>query len=572
MLALLFIVCCVILGLGYVFYGRFIERRLDVHDGRTTPAHIVCDGVDYVPTANSVLFGHHFSSIAGAGPIVGPIIAGLAFGWGPALLWIVLGALFIGGTHDFTALVASIRHRARSVGELCRELLSPLAYYMFLIFIWFTLIYVLMVFLDLTALSYAPHVNPASATAQSQLRQGGAVATASMGYIVLAVLFGLCVYRFKVSVLKASLIFIPLVFAALWLGNLMPLCGERFPVLWGSPTNTWKAVLLIYCFVASVLPVWVLLQPRDYLSSFLLYSSLLAGGLGIVITGFHGTAPIQYPFFIAWSDAQLGFIFPALFVTVACGAVSGFHSIVASGTTSKQLKSESSARLIGYGSMLVEAVLAVIALATVMILSKGSSGQPVALFAQGFGRFVEILGVPPHMASTFALLAVSTFLLTTLDTCTRLSRFIFEEIFNIRGALARYIGTAATLLIPALTVFREIPGAGGVLMPVWKAIWPAFGATNQLMAALALLVVYTWLKQEGRKTVFVLIPMSFMCATSLTSLTKLTIQSLFYHGSWLVGAICLILDVLAVALIVDAFLNIRKPHPLPAQPVEFQTP
>lgn len=564
MIALLFIVCAAILASAYVIYGRYLEKQLGVHEGRVTPAHHMQDGVDYVPTATPILFGHHFSSIAGAGPIVGPVIASLAFGWFPALLWIVLGAIFIGGVHDFSSLIASVRHKARSVGEMCRDLLSPLAYYLFLIFIWLTMMYIQIVFLDLTATTFAPIAVSAAAateTAQLQVEQGGTVATASVLYVVLAFLFGLSIYRLKVPVRIGTLIFVPLVFAALWFGTRFPLSADRIPAFLGSAKNTWLAVLITYCFFASILPVWLLLQPRDYLSSFLLYSCLLGGTAGLVLSGATGHVAIQYPAFIAWTDPQFKFIYPALFVTIACGAVSGFHSIVASGTTSKQLSNEKSARLVGYGSMLVEAVLALLSLAAVMILLEKPAGQtPVAVFASGLGRFLAVFHVPSGLATTFGLLAVSTFLLTTLDTCTRLARFIFEEIFNISGLRARVLGTLASLAVPALVVFREIPGPGGKLMPAWQAIWPAFGATNQLMAALALLVVYAWLREEKKKSIYVLIPMVFMCVTTLSALVQLIISNLLGRGSLLVGGLSLVLGVLAVALIIDTFVNLRRRH------------
>ena len=561
MVALIFVGGCVFMGLAYVFYGRFLERELEVDDAKETPAHTLYDNMDYVPTATPILFGHHFSSIAGAGPIVGPVIAGLAFGWGPALLWILLGSVFIGGVHDFTSLIASIRHRGRSIGQLCKDLLNPFAYYLFLIFIWFTLMYVLIVFLDLTALSFAPvpvAAGPASDAIMLQARQGGAVATASIFYIVLAILFGLSIYKLKVHISVATVVFVSLVFAGLWFGNRFPLSAQNIPPFLGSVKNTWNLVLIVYCFGASILPVWILLQPRDYLSSFLLYSSLLGGAVGLVVSGFMGKVAINYPAFIMVNDPQLGFIFPTLFVTVACGAVSGFHSIVASGTTAKQLDRESSALKVGYGSMLVEGCLALLALAAVMMLTRKSSDQPVAVFAQGLAQFLSVFGLKSSIAVTFGMLAVSTFLLTTLDTCTRLCRFIFEELFNLRGPLARYLGTFAALLVPSIMVFREIPGPGGKLMPAWKAIWPAFGAANQLLAALALLVVYAWLKRSGRRAWYVLIPMVFMCATTITALSQLVLQNLLGRGSLLIGAVSLVLDLLAIALVIDTYLHVRR--------------
>ncbi len=535
MIALIFLLVIVALGSAYVFYGRYLERRVDINPQNPTPAHTQEDGMDYVPAADPVLFGHHFSSIAGAGPIVGPVIAGLAFGWLPALLWIVIGSVFVGGTHDFMALVASIRHKGRSVAEICKLYLSPFTYYMFLVFIWFTLIYVLIVFLDLVAGSFAP----ASAALVSR---GGAVASASILYILIAMVFGLTVYRFKVPILKASFVFVPLVFLALWVGTRFPLGADLIPPLMGSAKNTWCVILLVYCFIASVLPVWLLL-------------------IGIFLSGITGRAPICYPAFITFHDAQLGFIYPALFITVACGAVSGFHSIVASGTTSKQLDSEKSAKRIAYGSMLIESILAFVALAAVMILTTRPTGKsPIAIFAEGIGTFFGSFGVSPSAAATFGLLAVSTFLLTTLDTCTRLARFIFQELFHFGGLAGRIVGTTASLLIPAIVVFKEIPGPTGTLIPAWKAIWPAFGATNQLMAALALIMVYAWLKHEKRRTLYVLIPTIFMCVTTLTALIDLAVRNLFAKGSVFIGGLSATLFLLASFVIFSTFRSLRALH------------
>ncbi len=536
---------------AYRLYGGFLERKFQLDLRRPTPAHKQNDGVDYVPTRPVILFGHHFSSIAGAGPIVGPIIAGLAFGWLPALLWIVIGAVFIGGVHDYATLVASVRHRARSIGQVCRDYLSPATYYMLLIFTWVAMVYVIIVFLDLTATSFVPTGNEA-------VEQGGAVATASLLYISLAVLFGVAIYRFGLSLARGSLIFVPLVFVALWVGLRLPLTADLIPAVGGSAKNTWSLLLLGYCFAASVLPVWLLLQPRDYLSAYLLFASLGGGALGAVLAGMTGQVAVSYPMFRGWSDGQLGLLYPALFVTVACGAISGFHSMVASGTTSKQLDNEKSARPVAYGGMLTEGLLAVVALATVMILAqKPAAGQtPVSIFAGGIGKFVGVFGVSPQVGTTFGLLAISTFLLTTLDTCTRLARFILEELLKFRGTVGRLLSTGLTLLLPAVMVFVEIPGPQGTPIPAWKAIWPAFGATNQLLGALALLVVYTWLRHQGRRAVYILIPMVFMFVTTLTALALLVQRNLFGAGSVFVGSVSLVLAVLGVAVLVNSLVRL----------------
>ncbi len=567
MIAGIFLIGAVLFGLAYRIYGRRLARSLNLDDSRPTPAHTQRDGVDYVPTANPVLFGHHFSSIAGAGPIVGPVLAGLAFGWLPAALWIVLGAILVGGVHDFTAMVASIRHRGQSIGQLCRTLLNPTSYLLFLLFVFFALIYVIIVFLDITATTFAPVAAQAGAAvaeaAQLQLREGGTVASASLFYIVLAALFGLSVYRFRLPLGPATLIFVPLVFAGLWLGSVAPLPADAVPAVFGQGKYFWTLVLLLYCFFAAVLPVWILLQPRDYLSSFLLYACVGGGALGLLAAGAAGRAPLAYPAFIGWHDPALGALFPALFVTIACGAVSGFHAIVSSGTSAKQLRAESSARVVGYGAMLVEGVVGLIALSTVMVLSEKTSAQPLEIFANGLGRFLNTFGLPVETGRTFGLLAISTFVLTTLDTCTRLARFLVHELFGLDNRLGfRALSTLAVLVVPALMVFREIPGPGGAPMPAWKAIWPAFGASNQLLAALTLLVVYVWMRRQGRRAWFVGLPALFMCIVTLTALAQLTWRNLFQHGSGFIGGISAVLLALAVVVVVNAAIVIfLKPAP-----------
>lgn len=576
-LLIIFLGGCLLLGMAYRFYGRTLSARLAVDPARETPAHTRNDGVDYVPTRAAVLFGHHFSSIAGAGPIVGPIIAGLAFGWAPALLWILIGSIFIGGTHDYAALIASIRHDGRSIAQICRERVGRVTYYAMLVFILLTLIYVIIVFLDLTATSFAPVAVRVAEVAQEgaglKAVEGGAVATASVFYILLAALFGLSLYRFKVPLWAGTLIFVPLVFGGIALGFAFPLSADRVPEIMGSAKNFWALVLLLYCFFASILPVWLLLQPRDYLSSFLLYACLIGGVAGLIATAASGSAAdLQYPAFRGWTDSRLGFLFPALFVTIACGAVSGFHAIVASGTSAKQLASETAAKPVGYGGMLVEAVLALLALATVMVLPRAIPGQtPVQLFAKGLGVFISHLGFSAPVSEVFSLLAVSTFLLTTLDTCTRLARFILQEMLGLNGGLVtRTAATLAVLAIPAWMVFQQIPGPDGRLIPAWNLIWPAFGASNQLLAALALLVIFAWLRSEGRRAFYVGIPMAFMCVTTITALAQLAWQHLVRGGNAFVGGISLLLTVLALGVIGRTLHAVfRRGHPGMARRAEI---
>ncbi|HIE11623.1 MAG TPA: carbon starvation protein A [Kiritimatiellae bacterium] len=539
---------------AYRFYGRFLDRGLGISPDGSVPSRDLQDGVDYVPTRSLILFGHHFSSIAGAGPIVGPIIAGLAFGWLPALLWIIVGAIFVGGVHDFSSLVASIRHRGRSIAEIAQEYMPRAVYLAFLTFIWLTLVYVLIVFLDLVAAGFAP---PRPELA----RAGGTVATASLCYIVLAILFGLSIYRFRIPQAYGALVFVPLVFLFLWVGYRLPLTPDKLPLLWQSPKKTWYVVLLLYCFAASSLPVWVLLQPRDFLSSFLLYACLLMGAVGMLISSLKGTAATSYPAFLVWKDPHLGSIYPALFITVACGAVSGFHSLVSSGTTSKQLDCQSSARPIAYGSMLIEGILAVVALGTIMILSRRpTSAAPIGLFAQGMGKFLSALGIPVRAGTAFGLLAISTFLLTTLDTTTRLARFIFQEFTGLWNWSGRLLGSLLSLAVTGAAVFQQIRSPDGNLVPAWKAIWPAFGTTNQLLAALALAVVYTWLRRNGRKGWFILLPCLFMAGTTLTSLVLLSVRNLGATGNRLIGGVSLGMLVLALFVLWSAASAVLK-HP-----------
>jgi carbon starvation protein len=533
MLTLLFVFCAVVFALAYWTYGRFLERRFEIDDSRPTPSHTDYDGVDRVPAHRAVLFGHHFSSIAGAGPIVGPIIAATAFGWAAPLVWVLVGAVFVGGVHDFSALVASMRNRARSIADIARETMSPLAYRLMLLFMWLALVYVLTVFTDLTANTFV---------------EDGGVATSSWLFVALAIGFGLCIYRFKISVLWASLVFVPLVFVCTWVGQLIPIPSGWIESVSGlSAGRSWSLLLIVYCFVASVTPVWILLQPRDYLSSFLLYASVLVGLLGIVFGGF----AIKFPAFTVWEAADLGPLFPIVFITVACGACSGFHSLVASGTSSKQLSKESDARPVAYGGMLVEGLVAVIALATVMMLASDDplrKQAPLKVYGMGVSRFVEVLGLSAELGFSFGLLALSTFILTTLDTATRLGRYIFEEFFALKAGSARYWATLATLAMPTVFVLITLQDAQGKPIPAWKAIWPVFGATNQLLAGLTLLVLASWMRKTGRNAGFLLLPLVFMTGATLYALVLLIGQ----YGVSLVGVIALVLLSLAGLLIVES--------------------
>jgi carbon starvation protein len=549
---------CVVLLLGYRIYGRFLERQFDVDGSRPVPSETMKDGVDYVTAKTPVLFGHHFSSIAGAGPIVGPITAGLAFGWLPPFIWLLVGAVFVGGTHDFAALMASIRHRARSIGEICRIYLSGTTYRLFLGFVWLALVYVLVVFLDLTASTFAPNVAAIADQAKQDalVHAGGTVATASLTYIGLALVFGLIVNTGRVSLKAGSAIFVPLVFLALVAAQDFPLTIPG--LMAGTPKATWSILLLGYCFAASILPVWLLLQPRDYLSSFLLYACVIGGGAGLVISSLTSKVVAHYPAFVGFTDPGLGHLFPAMFIVIACGAISGFHSIVASGTTAKQLPSESAARPVAYGAMITEAVVGLVALAAIMLLSEKPVGTPTAIFSQGIGQFLSVFGIPAGLGAGFGLLAVSTFLLTTLDTCTRLARYVFEEMFGV-GGRTRYLSTALTLALPLAIVFVKIPDPAklGACLPAWQAVWPVFGATNQLLAAMALLVIFVWRSHQRKPKWFIVWPMILMFAITGTGLVQL-LRSAICSGQVLIAVLSGVLMAMALALLVDTARSWRK--------------
>jgi carbon starvation protein len=539
MLVVILLISILSFVLAYLFYGKFLAGQYNLDDNRPTPSHTDYDGIDRVPAHKAVLLGHHFSSIAGAAPIVGPVIAGIAFGWLPVLLWVILGSIFIGGVHDFSALIASVRHKARSIAEIARQYLSPLAYKLLLAFIWLSLVYVLIVFADLTASTFV---------------QDGGVATSSILFIGLAILFGLSIYRMKVPLLRSTLFFVPLIFVAVWVGQKIPLSPDIIPRIIGDdPKKTWSLALIFYCFLASTTPVWILLQPRDYLSSYLLYASVLGGLLGIFFAG----VAISYPAFTAWNVPQMGTLFPILFITVACGACSGFHSVVASGTSSKQLNKETDAKTIGYGGMLLEGLVAVVALSTVAMLKSGdplTKEAPLVIYGKGMGSFLSSLGIPQKMGFSFGLLALSAFVLTTLDTATRLGRYIFEEFFNLKSVRSRYLSTIATLLLPAIFVLITLKDSSGEPIPAWKAIWPIFGASNQLLAGLVLLVITVWLSKMGKKIWFTLLPMIFMNVMTVWALVLLLMKGRFS----LIGVIAGILLLLAVFLIVEAFRTIKK--------------
>ena len=531
MLVLILLSSCALCFLAYQFYGKFLTDRCRLDDTKATPAVEKEDGVDYSPTRASVLFGHHFSSIAGAGPIVGPILATMYFGWGPTWVWILVGAILVGGVHDFGSTLMSVRNGGRSIADTMRGLVGAGAGKLFMIFVLLALVYVIIVFLDLTANTFAKQP---------------AVATASGWFIGVAVTFGFLMRSGKFTLGQLALIFFPLTFAGLALGHFFPMVE--------LDKSLWIWLTLGYCFVAAVLPVGLLLQPRDFLSAGFLYAILGVGLVGMLLSG----ETIQMPAFSGWESDKLGMLMPFLFITVACGACSGFHSIVSSGTTSKQIKKESDVRRISYGGMLVEGILAVFAMGCVAVLTmseREAGGTPVGIFAAGAAKFSAAVGIPVNLGSEFALLAISTFLLTTLDTCTRLTRFLIEELFSWRNEASRFLGTAAALALPCLLVFQQFPGTDGTLQPAWKAIWPLFGATNQLLAALALLTFVVFLKASRVGYGFALLPAVVMIVMPMTALA-LMVQK--FGISTLLGSTSAAMFLLGLFLMITSWRRLTR--------------
>ncbi len=556
-----------------------LTRLLRIDPATETPANRYRDGADFEPIDRKFLLGQHFSAIAAAGPIVGPILAGVMFGWLPALLWILIGSILIGGVHDFTSLVASLRHRARSIAELVRTRMSRRTYFLFLIFVWIALVYIIVAFTDIVSASFVGTQILENGTVVT----GGGIATSSMLYLLLPLAMGLLLRFTGLGLTAATMIFLPLVGFAIWIGPQIPL--DLTGMLGQSDVSAqkiWNVILLAYCFVASIVPLWILLQPRGHLGGYFLYVALIGSVIGILFGG----NQISYPAFTGWewsSPRGEAFpLFPILFITVACGACSGFHSLIASGTTSKQLKSESDAKLVGYGAMLMEAMVAVVSLACVMILTSeaGSAlvGKPNLIYAQGLGRFFGTIGIPAAFAISFGLLAFTTFVYDTLDVCTRLGRYIVQELTGWHSRTGRWVATGLTAFVPLFFVTQTLLDVNGAPVPAWRVFWALFGASNQLLAALTLLAVTVWLRYEYRANwVWWLtgVPALWMYAMSSWALVRFILTGfLSVDGSLKLTSdpvpwVALVLMGLALAMLVESIRVLFKsttdtPEPQPA--------
>lgn len=566
---LILIVAVVVLLLGYVFYGGYLARQWGIDPNRPTPAHEQEDGNDYVPAPPYMVLGHHFSSIAGAGPINGPIQAAV-FGWVPVLLWVLIGGIFMGAVHDFGALFASLRNKGRTISIIIAENVDDTARKLFAIFSYVVLILVVAAFSSIVANTFA-------STAEKVNVANEQTASVSLLFIVAAVIWGFTLHGRKLPTVINIGVSLMIIAAVVWLGFVW----HPFQL---SYTN-WMIILSVYILVASITPVWILLQPRDYLSSYLLYALMLLAIFGVIGASVMGAAShLEIPAFggfvtsnkvivdgetVINKAAQGGFLFPALFVTIACGAISGFHSMVASGTTSKQLDKESQAQAIGYGSMLIECLLAVLSLIAVGFVwakyQAGGYASPTAVFADGLSQMIATIpGLADAQGIAYALLilAVSVFCLTSLDTATRLARYLFQE-FWIPDSSKEYPAWKKFLANKYVATVITVVFGVSLGMNGYTLIWPLFGAANQLLAAVALLAVCIWLGNAGKNNKMFYVPMIFMLVVTLTSLllTALSkvasiMENVNVFGSVLQLILALVLFGLAILLAIRGFVAI----------------
>lgn len=541
---------------GYVTYGKFLANNVfQLDDTRETPAVSMNDGLDYVPAKRSMLVSQHFSAIAGSGPINGPILAGVMFGWVPAILWVLIGAVFIGGVHDMGSLVASVRHKARSIAEVIKTNVSIRAWLLFMLFMWIALVYIMVAFTDITASSLVGIVTLES----GEKVAGGAIASSSIMYLVIPIIMGLTIKFLRLREGLALLIFLPLVALAIYVGQFIPV---SLPIAdLALSQKAWGVIILGYSLIASVLPMWLLLQPRGALGGCFLYVSMIIAAIGLIFGGF----AIKYPAFMNLADSGMGSgfwfpMFPVLFITIACGACSGFHVLVSAGTTSKQLEMESDARPVGYGGMLLEGMVAVVAIACVMILAQDSemaTRAPNFIYASGIGSFMELIGVPAAFGISFGLMAFTTFVYDSLDVCTRLGRYIIQEVTGLKNWAGKLLGTVLTAGAPVFFIFQTMTDATGNVVPAWKIFWNTFGASNQLLASLALLGITVWFintRKESRVWLVTFIPGVLMFILSNWAL------ALAVYDGWVLGKghpaipiVSTVLIILSALVIVEAF-------------------
>ena len=510
---LMMIIAIVVLGGAYLLYGRYLQNKWGIDPNAKTPAYELEDGVDYVPADTNVVFGHQFASIAGAGPINGPIQAAI-FGWLPVLLWILIGGVFFGAVQDFASMYASVKNKGRTIGYIIEEYIGKLGKKLFLLFCWLFCILVVAAFADVVAGTFNGFATSESG-AVTKVVANGAVATTSMLFIIEAVALGFFLKYSKFNKWVNTAVAVILLVVAIAL-------GLNFPIY--VSLGTWHLIIFAYILVASVTPVWALLQPRDYLNSYLLIFMILGAVIGVFVANPACNLEAFTAFSIPDANGNPQYMFPILFVTIACGAVSGFHSLVSSGTASKQIKNEKNMLPVSFGAMLMESMLAVLALIAVASFGKGEAAaqglttQP-QIFAGAIANFLSAIGLPHSLVFTLINLAVSAFALTSLDSVARVGRLSFQEFFidddtdmdNLplykKVATNKYFSTVITLVLAYL-----LAKVG------YAEIWPLFGSANQLLSVLALIACAVFLKKTKRQGAMLWIPMVFMMAVTFTAL------------------------------------------------------
>lgn len=505
---LMIIIAVVVLGGAYLLYGRWLAKKWGVDPKRKTPAYEMRDGVDYEPAKRGVVFGHQFASIAGAGPINGPIQAAI-FGWVPVLLWILIGGVFFGAVQDFVAMFASVRNKGRSIGYIIEVYIGKTGKKLFLLFCWLFCILVVAAFADVVAGTFKGFT-VVDGVQSENIVANGSVATTSILFIIEAVALGIILRYAKLPTIVNTLIAIAMLVAAI-------VTGLAFPVF--LPVEVWQVIVFAYIFIASVVPVWALLQPRDYLNSYLLVAMILAAVVGVFVAN----PAVNLPAFTGF-EVNGQYLFPILFVTIACGAVSGFHSLVSSNTASKQISNERDMLPVSFGAMLMESLLAVIALITVASFSVGAAGEqglttPPQIFAGGISNFLSTIGLPKEIVFTLINLAVSAFALTSLDSVARVGRLSFQELFLDASIKDEDIGPVRKLLTNKyFSTIITLVLAFGLTLVGYESIWPLFGSANQLLSVLALIACAVFLKRKKKIHAFMYIPLAVMIAVTFTAL------------------------------------------------------
>ena len=545
-----------VLGGGYLVYGRWLVRKWGIDPKAKTPAYTHEDGQDYIPTPRGVVFAHQFSTIAGAGPVTGPIIAA-AFGWLPALLWILVGGVFFGAVQDFGALYASVKNEGKSIGLIIEQYIGRTGKRLFLVFCWIFSLLVIAAFADIVATTFNAY--PAAGQVS---RPDAAAGSISMLYILGAILFGLFMKYAKPS---GGVMFVSglVLFVAMMAGGMaMPIFANKM---------TWMLIVFAYIFVAAVVPMWILMQPRDYLSSFLLISMILCAVVGV----FTAHPDMNLPMFTGFNVGGKT-LFPTLFVTIACGAISGFHSLVSSGTSSKQVRSEKDMLGIGYGAMIVECVLAVVALVVAGAAASGGKlpeGTPFQIFSNGVAGFLQRFGLPEYVAASFMTMCVSALGLTTLDSVARIGRMSLQELLYEDDGKAH---SPAAVFLSNKYVSTIVTLACGFVLALggYNNIWPLFGSANQLLGALVLIALAVFLRTTGREGWMLYIPMTVMLVVTLTALVTAVVNIFVKVGAgqfvFLTDGLQLIVAVLLMALAVMVVFHCAKklfgknPSPTPA--------